>query len=114
MADLDKLVPLEGDIPIILQNISKAAYDTMVKIFQMRPSREDKEAMLETASGKYYRIPISIDAKASYHQFGKFLNTLENSDIFMNVSSLEIIPSSRDQRRHNIRLVINTFIFKKQ
>ncbi|MFH1655607.1 MAG: type 4a pilus biogenesis protein PilO [Candidatus Omnitrophota bacterium] len=112
--DIEKRVPSEEDIPLILEDISTASNDTMIKIFQMKPMRQKKEEMLKSALGQYYRIPISIDAKGSYHSFGKFLSTLENSEIFMSVDYLEINPSAKDLRRHNISLTINTFIFKKK
>jgi type IV pilus assembly protein PilO len=113
MSDIERRVPQEEDIPLILQDISSAANSSMIKIFQIRPMKEEKEVILETKSGKYYRIPISIVAKGGYHLFGKFLNKLENSEIFMSINNLEISPSASDYKRHNINLIINTFIFKK-
>lgn len=113
MSDIEKRVPQEEDIPVILQDISSAANDSMVKILQIRPMKEEKEMSLETQAGKYYRIPISIEAQGSYHLFGKFLSILENSEIFMSVNNLEISSSDRDSKNHNINLTINTFIFKK-
>lgn len=114
MSDIEKRVPQEEDIPMVLQDISKAANDSMIKILQIRPMKEEKEVALKTQSGQYYRIPISIEAKGSYHLFGKFLSTLENSEIFMSVNTLEITSSDKDFKNHNINLVINTFIFKSK
>ncbi|HOX54203.1 MAG: type 4a pilus biogenesis protein PilO [Candidatus Omnitrophica bacterium] len=114
MSDIEKRVPQEEDIPLVLQDISKAANDSMIKILQIRPMKEEKEVALKTQSGQYYRIPISIEAKGSYHLFGKFLSTLENSEIFMSVNTLEITSSDKDFKNHNINLVINTFIFKNK
>ncbi|MBM3247951.1 MAG: hypothetical protein FJZ10_00775 [Candidatus Omnitrophica bacterium] len=114
MSDIEKRVPQEEDIPMILQDISSAANNSMIKILQIRPVKEEKEVALKTPSGQYYRIPISIEAKGSYHLFGKFLSVLENSEIFMSVSNLEITSSDRDYKKHNINLVINTFIFKSK
>jgi Tfp pilus assembly protein PilO len=113
MLDIEKRVPQEGDIPLILQDISSAANNSMIKILQIRPMKEEKELALKTDSGKYYRVPIAIEAKGSYHLFGKFLSILENSEIFMSVNTLEITSSDRDYKNHNINLVINTFIFQK-
>lgn len=113
MADIEKKVPLEEDIPLILQVISNAANDAMIKIFEMRPMKEAKEIILETKTGKYYRIPISIEARGGYHLFGNFLSILENSEIFMSVHSLEITSNSKSPKDHNIDFIIDTFIFKK-
>ena len=114
MDDIEKRVPQEEDIPLVLQDISKAANNSMIKIFQMRPMKAEKEEILKTEAGRYYRIPISIEAKGSYHLFGKFLCTLENSEIFMSINNLRISPSAKDYKRHNMDLTINTFIFKKK
>jgi len=114
ITDIERRVPSEEDMPLILESISEASNDAMVKIFQMKPRRIDKEEILKSRSGQYYRIPISIDAKGSYHLFGKFLSILENSEIFMSINYLEISSSAKDYRRHNISSVINTFIFKKK
>jgi type IV pilus assembly protein PilO len=112
MADIERRIPQEEDIPVVLQDISSAANDVMIKISQMKPLREQKESVLKSKSGQYYRIPVSIDAIGGYHLFGKFLSSLENSEIFMSINRLVISPSAKDYKRHNINLILDTFIFK--
>jgi Tfp pilus assembly protein PilO len=114
MTEMERQVPREEDIPLILQDISTAANEAGVKIFQIKPMKEERESVLKTATGVYYRVPILLEAQAGYHPFGKFLNILENSEIFMSINRLEIIPTAKDYQHHNINLMINAFIFKEK
>ena len=45
---------------------------------------------------KFYYLPVALSIKASYHQFGRFLNMLENADIPLRIKSLKIAGEGKD------------------
>jgi len=67
MKDFSATVTPEEELPSTLEQISRMANKTFVKITQIKPVREDKLPVLKTESGIYYKIPILIDAQCNYH-----------------------------------------------
>jgi Tfp pilus assembly protein PilO len=61
----------------------------------------------------YIEIPITINLRCSYHDLGRFINMIENSDRFMKVTDLTI-NTNPDPMVHNIRLIVNIFVLKKR
>jgi Tfp pilus assembly protein PilO len=113
MQNMDKLIPKEEEISLILDEISLTSKESNVKITQLKPLKENKKVILEASAGSYYRLPIYIEAFCGYHQFGKFLNSIEYSNIFMKTVEIEMIQNSKDIRNHQLRLVIDAFVIRK-
>ncbi|MFW6304132.1 MAG: type 4a pilus biogenesis protein PilO [Candidatus Sumerlaeota bacterium] len=63
-------------------------------------------------SVRYEEIPYKLEAIARYHQFGQFLNIVEeNPDRFMRVKSLVLSTDDEDPTLHPIDVQIATFRF---
>lgn len=63
----------------------------------------------------YTEIPYSIDLKARYHEFGSFLNLVEeNPDRFIRVNSFQISNDKDRPSIHPIKVVISTFMFNRR
>jgi len=75
-----KVRPIQ-EIPVILSTISSIAKEYGVKIDQMSPEYGQLET-LASPEGKYIGIPVMIKARCGYHNFGHFLNKVENADLF--------------------------------
>jgi len=110
---LDKQIPRDEEISLILDEISVISKESRVKITQLKPLKENSEIALEADTGVYYKLPIYIDAFCGYHQFGMFLNKIEYSDIFMKATEIEMVQNKVDSRNHQVRLVIDAFVIKK-
>ncbi len=70
------------EVPVILEEISRTANQFHVKIDKVKPLPESQEALISAPEGKYYALPIVIQAVCGYHMFGHFLNTLESGHLF--------------------------------
>lgn len=113
-------MPIEAELPSVMEFLSSLASKTNVKIqtifpkrqsglmqpqaLQQQPkdSRKDEEAV-------YKEIPIQIDALAGYHELGTFLSLLETGERPMQVASLRISGNPKESRRHQINLVIQSY-----
>ncbi len=93
----------EGDVPSLLDTISNIANKNKVSISQIKPSSEAASA--QTTSG-LTGVFISLDADASYHDLGLFINQLENSEVFIVVetSKISVIPGNYFQQKASIKL----------
>jgi len=110
---LAKEIVSENDVSLLIEDISNIANKEFVKISQIQPQIENKSPKkLSTQEFKFSLLNINIDAVAGYHQVGKFLNKLENSNSFISVKELSISQEANSNLRHNIRLVLSTFIKK--
>lgn len=104
-----KKLPTEEEIPTLLEDLSKLAKDTNVKIIAIKP-KHGQQAPESASSEVYTELPVDIVAKSGYHQLGSFINKLENSDRFMKIKDIKINASTDDALRHDITLVVSAFV----
>lgn len=99
-------LPREKEIPSLLENLSKVAVNSDVKIVQIQP--RDKYA--KVAGKMHLELPITVQAKCGYHQLGKFINQLETGSRFMKISGIKIKANPRDIEEHDVELLLSTFV----
>lgn len=104
----------EEEMPVVLENVSKLAKQSNLKIIQLKPSRQEEKIVVTAQAGNIYELPIFIEARCGYHQLGIFINKLENDRIFMSLTGLELVPNVGDSLHHNAKLVVQTYIVKKK
>ena len=102
------------DAPLILEKLSSIANKNGIKIDQMTPKSEDQKKLLEKGDLKYFSFPIQMEAKGSYHNFGRFLNTLEHEEVFLLVKGFTMSANKEDPRNHNISLTLDSIVFEKK
>lgn len=124
-------LPARSDMPGILQEISRIASESKIKILKMEPVKESKETAGISAppmpampsmpgsleeqppqiSGTVYtEIHIRIEANGGYHDLGLFINNIENAKNFMKISELDIDADSDSIYRHKINMVIVAYV----
>lgn len=121
-------LPARSDIPTILQEISRIASESKIKILKMEPVKESKEATgmpvppMPSMPGSleqqppqiggtvYTEIPVKIEANGGYHDLGAFINNIENAKNFMKVSELDIDADSDNIYRHKIDMIIVAYV----
>jgi len=109
----EKNLPLESDVPVILEEISTIARAANVKIIGISPSTP-REVEINKVEMPYKELPISIYAKSGYHQIGAFINKLESVDRFIKVSDLTISGVSETKDTHDLELLVSAYILKKE
>ncbi|MCX5668804.1 MAG: type 4a pilus biogenesis protein PilO [Candidatus Omnitrophica bacterium] len=102
----------EGQIPGLLQDISSEANKFNIQIGQIRPSRETVNAKNVIAGDKITPILINLDLTCDYHNLGKFINELENLQVFLSVQELKISTQLPDYMKQKVTLVLKTYVTK--
>jgi Tfp pilus assembly protein PilO len=100
----------ESQISGLLQDISNEANKFDIRIIQIRPSRETGKSAI--AGDKFTPTLINLDLICDYHNLGKFINSLENSPVFMGVAELKISARMPDYLKQKVTLVIRTYVSK--
>lgn len=104
-------LPKEEEFPAVLESLSAMALNSGVKITKILPL---KKSIPEDSShaGIYSQQEISITAQCGYNQLGMFIAELENTERFMEVSDIRIEAGRMNPKKHNVQLVVKTFILK--
>ena len=114
----DKLEGLQNriarteDISAVLEGLSRMANSNKVFVEQLLPDTNWDEPVLEDEEGRYFLLPVAINAKGGYHNFGRFLNDLEERGTLMKIAQIEIAASSDNPRQHLIKFLIEAVIFE--
>jgi Tfp pilus assembly protein PilO len=107
-------LPKEEEFPAILENLSNMAQNAGVKIIKIRPIKNFLTLSTESVHPEIYRQEeVSIDALCGYHQLGTFIAELENAERFMEVSHIRVESTKLSPKRHNVQLIVKTFILKE-
>ena len=101
------------EIPTILENISRLANDAKVQITQIMPIRESQKLVLDNEDGKYYSLPILINARGGYHNIGQFYNHVETDKIFMSIDDFDIAANNEDPAKHSLKMTVKVFVHEK-
>jgi Tfp pilus assembly protein PilO len=108
---LKKRFPGQDEISSLLEDFSKVAGSSGVRILRIKPLE-----LLGTAStqaktlGFYSEFPILVEARAGYHECGNFINNLENMERFIRIEDIEIRGRAEDSRHHDIKIRVSTYI----
>ncbi len=100
----------EGQISGLLHDISSEANKFDIKIVQIRPSRQDQNAKSSMLGSKFTALLINLELICDYHNLGKFINTLENSLIYMGVGALKISTQLPYYMKQRVSLVLETYV----
>lgn len=107
---LQQKVKTKDSVSQILKNISLIAESNGVKINQIMPVLQDQELLLESGENKYYFIPIQIEAKSGYHNFGRFINQLENQEPYLTLGIFSV-TGDNEVKEYKIKLLLKAVVF---
>lgn len=106
-------LPTKKEISSILNHLSALASQEHIKITGIKELETIKGEMQEGEQA-YSGVPIEIDMKSGYHQLGKFISEIENSDRLMKIDDLEIKSTSENLTEHNVKLIVSSFVLVKE
>ncbi|MDE2027119.1 MAG: type 4a pilus biogenesis protein PilO [Candidatus Omnitrophica bacterium] len=98
------------EVPAILTTISSVANQYGVQIDQLVPDQSGQQALTKTPEAQYYALPVTIKARGGYHNFGRFINKLENSELFFIMKDFIIQNEAANPNRHVFSLTINLIL----
>jgi Tfp pilus assembly protein PilO len=115
LGQYEKKLSREKEVPLLLENLSKTARSSRVKILSITPlktaSRSSKKSAAEK-QGVYQEVPIRITARSGYHELATFINRLEKDERYMLVTDLKIRSNRNNFKRHDIDFVVYAYTFK--
>ncbi len=121
LAEIEKKVtyykdrlPAEKEIPSLLKGLTEMANQSRIKFITIQPQDSSIQSAGGTSQAPYIEMPITINLRCGYHDLGKFIERIENSNRFMKVTDLTINASPSDPLIHDVRLIVNIFVFKKK
>ncbi len=109
---ISQKVKPKGEMPLIIENISRIANKSGVKIDQIMPDQSAEKQVLKNKQGVYYSIPILVEARSGYHQFGHFFNQLEVEGIFMDIPEFSIMGNASEPMQHKIKLTLKVIFLE--
>jgi len=111
---INKKIKPKEELPALLEMISLIASKNNVKIEQVMPQTTAQKAVLDNSDGKYFAVPIVIEARSGYHDFGRFLNQLEQEGVFTDLSDFTFASEAMDANRHLIKMTMKTILLDKK
>ncbi len=119
--ELDETVKVLGgqvrskeEVHLILESISVLANEDRIRVEQMAPVFDGQQQLLKTKEGIYYSLPITMDVRGGYHDFGRFLNDIENNQVSLKVKKFSIVASPQDNLKHVIKLTLDAIIIEAE
>ena len=73
----------QRDTSWIINKIFDIAKDMKTEVISLQPQQIEEENL-------YVRLPLRVTIKVGYHELGKFLSRIENSENFIKVDSLVV------------------------
>ena len=76
------------DVPYILSEINKTAKKQIIEVKNIR-----QEEIIETGSSygvKFYDLPVTVSLNVGYHDFARFINSLEKKESPIKLKSIVI------------------------
>ncbi len=111
-AVLVKRVISESEIMILLQRISEIANERNISLAQIKPLK-NKSLKDEVVEGQSFSpFSVSLEFDTDYHNFGVFLNKLEQMDILSGVSDLHIINSNDSYLKQSFIVTLKAYVKK--
>ena len=99
--------PPEEQLPNLLDKITQFARVARVRVVTLKP-KEDL-AKVQIGSSGYLEIPLELEATAGYHQVGRFLDQLEQSDSLVRLRELKIEPGA-DAAKQDVKMMLLAFL----
>jgi hypothetical protein len=102
---MESRVATSQDTSAITAYISSQAKENFVEILEVTP--EAITPYKKNADGQFLKLPLRIEARASYHNLGKFLSRLESGGYFIEAKEMVIRAG---QSVHEVSLILNALI----
>jgi Tfp pilus assembly protein PilO len=111
-----KRIPSEQDLASILQVVYDLANNNQVKVAGIKPVKEEpkKQSKKSAASQVEDVLPLKLKLELScdYHHLGRFLNDLDNAQIFFSTQEMRISTRDEDYLNQTVFMTLKTYVRK--
>lgn len=108
---LEGRVKKREEIPQLVEHISQLASQNHIALLQILSDFEAQKFLVKNPEGTYYRVPIMLEAKGGYHQFGRFMDQLETLG-GTEIAELSVFSGAADPDRHAIKLILQVIVLE--
>lgn len=109
IAMVERRLPNDKQAPELFKELNDLAEDADLEYLSMvaQPVKD---------KGTHIEIPLEIDVTAKYHDLGKYVNSIENSERFAKIDGLKIDYNfdAPFEYLQDITLTVSTFMFKEK
>lgn len=111
--EMNLKIKSKDEVSMILEHVSLLADQNKVDVDQIMPSSHDQHVLLEEEKRVYLSLPILVEARSGYHDFGRFLNDIEQDHISLGIRSFSVTAAS-DTQYHTVRLTLEAIVFEEE
>ncbi len=115
-----KRIISEEQLSLLLNEIENVARKNNVRITQIKAVKDPEKkkgkqppkgekSPPKVEKGPNYKL-IPLDLSCSYHDFGRFLNELENMESFISVGEMKIKANPEDMLKQDVNLVLKAYV----
>lgn len=97
-------LPNSRDVPQLLAELNDIATREEIAYAEM-------ETLDTREHDRYVEIPLRIVMRSPYHDLGRYLNNVENSDRFAKIDGIQIDWDPEEPEMHEVNLTLSTFMF---
>ncbi len=101
IADLESSLATSQDISSVLAFISRKAKENAVDILEVTQS--SPKLYKKISSMRIYSLPITVKAKAGFHNLSQYLNALQSGFYLLEINGLSI---ESDSPYHKVKFVV--------
>ena len=102
----------KNEIPDLIAEMTKFAQTFDVRVDQLISVKEPEELLLTNAKGKYWAVPLLLQARGGYHSIGKWLNQLERERLLLNVKKISIAADEKNMMDQQIQAVLRVVVME--
>ena len=123
----NKKLPLEKEIPLLMQNISAIANKNGIRIMQIdftkdaaiqakkapvssKSKKADSASVGQGAAAVMSAVKVKLEIVGSYHKLGNFINEIENAEKLCIIDELSISRDPANPLKQNITMVVKTYV----
>lgn len=108
-------IPQRMHLPLMLEQISQLAQKNHIAIEELVPLKDNIRSVLQTNDGQYWGLPIRLEGRGAYHDWGRFFEALENhTSMNVTVNEILITAEGSDGRKHPTSLLLEAVLYEPQ
>jgi Tfp pilus assembly protein PilO len=105
---LEAKVPSHRNFSSILAQLAEPARRHHIRILSTKPVEGGKEG----PESLYQTLPIEVEIRCRYLDFGQYLEDLHGRPLLLNVESLQIRRAEKESPTLSVHMVLNSYIWR--
>ncbi len=99
--------PAKDEIPFVIEKVSRLASRRHLEIVQILSDTARARTEVEENGLRYVSLPVVMELRGGYHDFGRFLAALEQEDLIRGIRRLSVTAVDQDPLRHAVEVTLD-------